>query len=81
MQQKVREFLEDNLIQPTRELRLRRFIFQQNNHLKQTVKATQKWFKDNKVNVLERPSQIQSIQLRNSGWNWKGLFITNPCAT
>ena len=54
---KYREILEDNLILSVRELRLgRRFVLQQDNDPKHTAKATQKWFKDNKVNVLEWPS-------------------------
>ena len=55
---KYREILEDNLFLSARELRLgRRFIFQQDNDPKHTAKATQKWFKENKVNVLEWLSQ------------------------
>ena len=48
--------LEDNLTLAARELWLgRRFIFQKDNN--QTEKVTRKRFKDNKVDVLDLPSQ------------------------
>ena len=50
---KYKEIRVDNLIQSARELRLgRRFIFQQDNDPKHAAKARQKWFQDNKLNVL-----------------------------
>uniref|UniRef100_A0AAQ5X6E9 Origin recognition complex subunit 3 n=1 Tax=Amphiprion ocellaris TaxID=80972 RepID=A0AAQ5X6E9_AMPOC len=60
--EKYHQILEDNLIQSARELRLgRRFIFQQDNDPKHTAKDAQKWFKDNKVNVLDWPSPRQKV--------------------
>ena len=50
---KYREILEGNLLQSSRDLRLgRRFIFQQDNDSKHTVKATLKWFKGKYLYVL-----------------------------
>lgn len=46
-----RKFLDDNFIPVLRPLR--KFISQQDNNLKNKEKATQKWFKDTKVNALE----------------------------
>lgn len=57
---KYREVQEDNLIQTAREIPLgRRSIFQRDK--KHTAKATQKLFKDNKVNVLGWQSQSPEL--------------------
>lgn len=49
---KNRENPEDNQIQSAIELRLWRFIFQQDNDQKCAAKASQKRFKDNIVNIV-----------------------------
>ena len=52
-----------------RELQLgRRFIFQQDNESKHPAKAAQKRFKDNKVTVLERPSQSPDLSPTENLW-------------
>lgn len=46
----------------------------------EAAKAIQKWFDDNKVDVLEAKAQ-NSIQWRVCGRTWKGLFIPDPHAS
>ena len=54
---KYREILDENLLQSTQVLRLRRRLtFQQDNNPKHTAKATQEWLRDKSLNVLELPS-------------------------
>ena len=66
---KYQEILEDNLIQSARELRLgRRFIFQPDNDLKPAAEATQKWFQDHKLNVLEWQSQNPDLNPIENLW-------------
>lgn len=66
---KYKEILEDNLIQSARELRLgRRFIFQPDNDPKHAAKATQKWFQDHKLNVLEWQSQNPDLNPIENLW-------------
>mgnify|MGYP007070401842 CR=1 FL=1 len=58
---KYREILDENLLQSAQDLRLgRRFTFQQDNDPKHTAKTTQKWLKDNSVNVLECPARART---------------------
>ncbi|KAG2460371.1 TCB1 transposase, partial [Polypterus senegalus] len=57
-----RDILDENLLQSTLDLRLwRRFIFQQDNNPKHTVKISKEWLQDNSVNVLEWPSQSPDL--------------------
>ena len=56
---KFQAILADNLVASARRLGLgRRWTFQQDNDLKHTTTSTQKWFCDNKINVLPWPSQL-----------------------
>ncbi|MBN3272993.1 TCB1 transposase, partial [Polyodon spathula] len=66
---KYREILEENLLKSARDLGLgRRFIFQQDNDTKHTAKATVEWLKNNKVNVLEWPSQSPALNPVENMW-------------
>ena len=68
-QSKHYERVEDNLIQSARVLQLRRKnVFKQDNDLEHTAKATQKWFQDNKVNVLEWISQSPDLNPIRNLW-------------
>ena len=80
--EKYRQILEDNLTQSARELQLgRRFIFRQDNDPKHTAKTTHKWFKDNKVNVLEWPSQNPYLNPTENLWLDFKRAVHDPRAT
>uniref|UniRef100_A0AAZ3RW96 Transposase n=1 Tax=Oncorhynchus tshawytscha TaxID=74940 RepID=A0AAZ3RW96_ONCTS len=54
---KYREILDENLLQSTQDLRLRRrFTFQQDTDSKHTAKSMQEWLQDKSLNVLDWPS-------------------------
>lgn len=54
---KYRDFLDENLLQSSQELRLGpRLTHQQDTDPKHTAKTMQVWLRDNSVNILEWPS-------------------------
>ena len=56
--------LAENLVSSVRRLVLgRKWTFPQDNDPKHTSRSTHKWFRDNKINVLQWPAQSQSPDL------------------
>ena len=80
--EKYREILAENLMQSERELGLRRgFVFQQDNDHKHKAKATQEWFKNNKVNIPEWPSQCADLNPIENLWPdlKRAVHSRSPC--
>jgi hypothetical protein len=71
---KYREFLYENLLRSSQDLRLgRRFTFQQENDRKHTAKTKQEWLNEKSLNILEWP--IQSLGLNPNKLLWLDLKI------
>ena len=66
---KLRGLLKQHLKTSVRKLKLvLKWVFQMNNDPKHTSKVVAKWFKDNKVNVLEWTSQSSGLNLIEHFW-------------
>ena len=67
---KYQDILTKNLVSSARNLTLgRRWAFQQDNDPKYTSKSTQKWFSENKINVLQWPSQYPDLNPIKNMWS------------
>ena len=63
------DMLKHHLKTSVRKLKLgHKWVFQMDNEPKHTFKVVAKWFKDNKVKVLEKPSQSPDLNPTENVW-------------